>query len=788
MRGHYAEFLLVLGLLCIIGTANICFGLNLSNSELRCIEEERQALLEFKQGVQDDYHVLSSWGSHEDCCKWRGIQCSNRTGHVVKLDLRQNTFFGTFEFLSGEISSSILGLQHLAYLDLSSNEFSILPEFIGSLTELQYLNLSFNAISGTIPWQLGNLSRLVSLDLSWNYNDRVLEDPNLDWLYNLSSLRHLRMSHVNLSKVVNWTDKVNMLPSLIDLLLSDCELSMPFDPLVPSNIANSSSPLSFIDLSSNHLNSSVFPWLYRYNSSLVALDLTDNKLEGSIPEAFGNYMGALVHLVLSSNNLNGVIPHTLKNLHSLQVLKLSSNSISGEVPDLSKLSFLRELYLSNNLLHGSLAKSIGKFYKLQILDLSSNSLEGVITEAHLSNFFTLRLLDLSSNSLSLKFRPAWVPPFHLDTIRLGSCKLGPAFPEWLRTQKNFSQLDISGVGITDTIPNWFWDLSSHIMILNLSRNHITGTVPLQWFSTRFIGYPQIDLSYNRFSGPLPHFNSDSVVLNLSNNLFQGSITSICETNGSVNANYTHLSFLDLSDNLLSGKLPSCWKNMNFLTIFNLANNNLSGRIPDSICASTGYGIQTLHLQNNNFIGELPESLITCSSLKVLDLGENRLSGRIPTKIGTSLPHLIVLRLPSNLFVGRIPLQLCHLASLQILDLSHNSITETIPECLNNFTVIAETQSSSVSILQTYVSSPSGAYFYFTSTYIDNLFVTFKEKNVKYNKTLGLVKVIDLSSNKLKGEIPREITSLSGLIGLNLSRNLLTGIIPWNIGDMERLES
>jgi EIX receptor 1/2 len=479
MRGHYEEFLLVLGLLCIIGTTNICFGLNLSNSELRCIEEERRALLEFKQGVQDDYHVLSSWGSHEECCKWRGIQCSNRTGHVVKLDLRQNTFFGTFEFLSGEISSSILGLQHLAYLDLSSNNFPILPEFIGSsLTELQYLNLSFNAISGTIPWQLGNLSKLVSLDLSWNYNDRVLEDPNLDWLYNLSSLRHLRMSHVNLSKVVNWPDKVNMLPSLLDLRLSDCELSMPFDPLVPSNIANSSSPLSFIDLSYNHLNSSVFPWLYRYNSSLVFLDLSYNKLEGSIPEAFGNYMVALAHLVLSSNNLNGVIPQTLKNLHSLQVLKLSNNSISGEVPDLSKLSFLSELHLSNNLLNGSLANSIGKFYKLQILDLSSNSLEGVITEVHLSNFFTLRQLDLSSNSLSLKFSPAWVPPFHLDTISLGSCKLGPAFPKWLQTQKNFSRLDMSGVGITDTIPNWFWDLSSNIMILNLSRNHITGTIPL----------------------------------------------------------------------------------------------------------------------------------------------------------------------------------------------------------------------------------------------------------------------------------------------------------------------
>ena len=49
--------------------------------------------------------------------------------------------------------------------------------------------------------------------------------------------------------------------------------------------------------------------------------------------------------------------------------------------------------------------------------------------------------------------------------------------------------------------------------------------------------------------------------------------------------------------------------------------------------------------------------------------------------------------------------------------------------------------------------------------------------MKYKNTLGLVKSNDLSSNKLRGEIPRKITELIGLISLNLSRNNFNGTIP-----------
>lgn len=118
-----------------------------------CIPSERAALLYFKRGIKSDPNNLLALWHGWDCCRWRGVKCSNRTGHVLELHLRNPNLDMDGELgredvnsLSCEISPSLLSLEHLEYIDLSMNYLLgppiRIPEFLGSIMNLKYLNLS----------------------------------------------------------------------------------------------------------------------------------------------------------------------------------------------------------------------------------------------------------------------------------------------------------------------------------------------------------------------------------------------------------------------------------------------------------------------------------------------------------------------------------------------------------------------------------------------------------------------------------------------------------------------
>jgi hypothetical protein len=198
------------------------------------------SFISFKKGLIDLSGRLSSWVG-EDCCQWRGIECNNISGHVTKLDLRNqfesNTLNSTYDgdfwinsLLGGEISSSI-HLKYLIYLDLSWNDFEgiRIPEFLCMIENLMYLNLSSALFYGEIPPHLGNLSSLMHLDLHGNFN---MHAKNLGWLSSLSSLKYLDMGGVNLSGLKSLPSLVPfhsiISPLFLSLIYRTTILALPY--------------------------------------------------------------------------------------------------------------------------------------------------------------------------------------------------------------------------------------------------------------------------------------------------------------------------------------------------------------------------------------------------------------------------------------------------------------------------------------------------------------------------------------------------------------------------------
>ncbi|XP_059627557.1 receptor-like protein EIX2 [Cornus florida] len=618
---------------------------------------------------------------------------------------------------------------------------------------------------------------VVCNNITGNVEELRLRNPLADYSSSTNGAEYKAYRRSALGGMLN--------PSLLDLKnLSYLDLSGNyFDWIQMTSFIGDLVSLKYLDLSFSGFTGRL-PRSFENLCNLKELRLSGIKLGGDILEVLDIFSGCILDeletLDLRSNQLSGHfsdVVNLLGQSKKLASLSLSNNSLFGQVPSsLGRLSFIKYLDLSDNKLSGHLPESLGQLADLEVLLMSGNLLQGVMSEVHFANLTQLQSLDGSRNQLFLSVSPNWVPRFQLQSLVLRSCPLQTPFPHWLHSQKNLRVLDISHTGIFGTIPRWFWNLSPQIGYLNLSHNHIQGELinkPLV-----FEQFATIDLSSNHLNGTLPRLSPDIMSLDLSDNSFSGSISHfLCYKMDELKL----LQLLNLERNLLSGELTNCWESWYGLEFINLRKNNLSGKIPSSM-GSLNF-LKSLHLQSNGLSGKLPPSLQNCTTLVSIDFGENEFSGSIPTWIGERLPNLKILILRSNKFHSNIPKELCGLGFLQILDLGRNNLSGSIPTCFMNLSAMAIHQNSSEQMSY----KPAYPAISFEG-FLENAELVMKRQTVGYSTILHLVTSMDLSSNTLSGEIPKELMSLQGLRSLNLSSNLLTGRIPENIGVVEQLES
>ncbi|KAE8702186.1 putative Leucine-rich repeat protein kinase family protein [Hibiscus syriacus] len=279
--------------------------------------------------------------------------------------------------------------------------------------------------------------------------------------------------------------------------------------------------------------------------------------------------------------------------------------------------------------------------------------------------------------------------------------------------------------------------------------------------------PTLDLQSN----PLHIFISD-------NDLVGEIPSTIC--------NSSSLVILDLSMNKLGGVIPSCLGNFSYLSVLDLRMNNFVGKIPPVY--PEGGILRSLNLNGNQLEGSIPRSLSNCKRLEVLDLGNNGLIDTFPYWLGW-LPNLHVLVLRSNRFHGGIQdfNATFSFSSLRMIDLSLNEFTGRLsPALFHHFKAMRDIQENKTG--PSYMGDSYYSQYYVIRYYHDSTIVTMKGLEMKLERILTILTVIDFSCNHFQGPIPEAVGELNSLIVLNFSHNSLTGNIPTSLGKMAALES
>lgn len=218
------------------------------------------------------------------------------------------------------------------------------------LSELTYLNLSFNEIEGNIP-PFENAPLLETLILS--HNDFTNNIPNFEALL---SLKRLELTGNELEDTIPHFDHLTQLETL--------------------------------RIGSNNLVDSL-PF-FSNNSQLKYLNISDNQIDGTVP----NFdLPNLEDLRLNSNLLDS-IPDFV-NLPKLKHLDIGGNELFV-TPDFTNLSTLENLYLYNNHLSGILM-DFNHLPNLKRLDLSANDFD---TSMAFVGINSLDMLKISANQLT----------------------------------------------------------------------------------------------------------------------------------------------------------------------------------------------------------------------------------------------------------------------------------------------------------------------------------------------------------------------------------------------------
>ncbi|KAH0724872.1 hypothetical protein KY284_000737 [Solanum tuberosum] len=341
-------------------------------------------------------------------CHWVGVTCGSRHQRVRSLNISSMA-------LMGKIRPHIGNLTFLVSHDLSHNYFyGNLSQEIAHLPRLRFLNLGVNGFNGEgqFPQDIGILDNFEVLGLEKNHLTGSISIS----IFNISSLQMMSL------------EMNNLMGSL------------------PREIGNLNK-LRILYLGYNMLTST--------HGSGQATNVIE--LAGTIPQETG-ILDNLVRLGLDSNQITGRIPIPIFNISSLEALYLEENHLAhwilargGKIPDVSNLVELVEIYLGFNKFTGALPSELFNMSGMRVIELLRNNLTGSILP-----------LNIVGNISLVK-------------LMVVECGLKGKTRKGIGNLSTLIDLNLSGNGLVGSIPTTISNLRL-LQSLKLSGNRLSGFI------------------------------------------------------------------------------------------------------------------------------------------------------------------------------------------------------------------------------------------------------------------------------------------------------------------------
>ena len=298
----------------------------------------------------------------------------------------------------------------------------------------------------------------------------ILESSNAAYLGDESVLNRL----FNVSDGRRWTNQTNWMSgeSVCTWFGVSCddsnhvtEISLSNNNLVgrlPKHIYQMEF-LTKVDVSDNSLRDAEFVGFAEAKaaggeSKLEIFNIAGNALTSLT--GIGEAPATLRELHLTENMLQGPLPTELFNLTNINVMYLSYNQFTGTLPtEIGRLEFVERFYLYGNDLTGTIPSEIGLLKKAQVFTLAENRFGGSLPR-HVSDMINLQTFSAHNNELKKGKLTGPMPSFNRSPF--------------------LSELKLDGNAIQGTIPTNFLhnsNVTSSLVTIGLSGNLLTGSLP-----------------------------------------------------------------------------------------------------------------------------------------------------------------------------------------------------------------------------------------------------------------------------------------------------------------------